>query len=493
MNENHAQHSKILLHHLVDTDDLAKKALYTRRDGQKLDYTTYFNSLDAKKWKSETTLETASLQLETKGDFQISFVAWTGAGREELGTETVSGSFRHDFLADELPDGILGFELTPLSSESSLESGGWYGIFSEWKNLKIGISICTFHREEYVRRTMSVLQEFQKDHDWLTVLVVDNGQTLPTQQGRIRVIHNPNYGGSGGFTRGLMEYVKEDRVDEILLMDDDIILEPSVLERTWAFLGGLKPENRERILGGAMLFTEHPTIQHENLSCWPSRKVASFYEGLDLSKVENLAGNGRPKEEPNQYAAWWYACIPMELVKKQGYPLPLFIKIDDIEYSVRSGKRPMSLNGVSVWHVEDGKKPGGAIIKYYADRNALILHHSLPGKGYLHQMYQVCGRIYKRIADHRYDDLHVFRYALHDYVRGLHALTSIPADQQRKERLAVCNKDYQGSDLAVLLKDTLWLALHYSSLAKDYRNFIDHDLKTSKYWEDYLRLGDTNR
>ena len=77
-------------------------------------------------------------------------------------------------------------------------------------------------------------------------MVVDNGSTLKEcETNNLRIIHNPNYGGSGGFTRGLIENLKSKTNDYVLLMDDDIDLEPSALEHTYGLLCGLKEEYRE--------------------------------------------------------------------------------------------------------------------------------------------------------------------------------------------------------------------------------------------------------
>lgn len=490
--------ASILLYHLSHTDDPERQALYCRKTGKTLDYTTYFNSLDAKKWKGLTTMRSVSLRLAGTGKWKIVFLAWTKAGRQEILSETFDGNYEHGFSVDELPDGILGFELTSQEAGGALTSGAWYGTFAQWRNLKIGVSICTFRREKYVKKTIATLQALQQENDWLDVLVVDNGQTLQPQEGRVRIIHNPNYGGSGGFTRGLMEYAKENAVDEILLMDDDIILEPTVLERTWAFLCSLRGEHQNRILGGAMLYLEKPTIQHENIAWWPKYMGASFGHEVDLGKAENLVENGKERNERYQYAAWWYAVIPMDVVRKIGYPMPYFIKIDDVEYSVRTGVPPIAMNGIGVWHDFFKKpKPGAKVNKgvgramyYYCIRNALMLHHSMPGRGYFHQMYQVYGRIFKRIVHRRWDDTRTMRIAMRDYLAGFHSLAEIPADKKMQSLIEECGKDFEWSDLLELMKMALWLTFHYDEVAKEYREFIDKDLKSEEFWENYLKLGE---
>lgn len=77
-------------------------------------------------------------------------------------------------------------------------------------------------------------------------MVVDNGGTLPIcERPGMRLIRNRNFGGSGGFARVMLEYVKDGSVDYVLLMDDDIVLEPSAIERSRALLCGLKPDYKD--------------------------------------------------------------------------------------------------------------------------------------------------------------------------------------------------------------------------------------------------------
>lgn len=45
------------------------------------------------------------------------------------------------------------------------------------------------------------------------ILVIDNGRTIEQKNtDRLRIIHNPNFGGSGGFARGLIEQVNQGKI-----------------------------------------------------------------------------------------------------------------------------------------------------------------------------------------------------------------------------------------------------------------------------------------
>ena len=112
----------------------------------------------------------------------------------------------------------------------------------------IALGICTFKREEFLKRNVNlVLNHIINNPDSplygnLEVYVSDNVQTIEPDtfdSDKIHVFPNINAGGAGGFTRCIMEalfYRKPSPFTHIILMDDDILLDTAVVERTWLFL-----------------------------------------------------------------------------------------------------------------------------------------------------------------------------------------------------------------------------------------------------------------
>ena len=66
-------------------------------------------------------------------------------------------------------------------------------------------------------------------------------------------------------------------------MDDDIVLEPSAIERTHSLLCGLKEMYEDSFLSGAMLSLEEPTIQYENTACWGKIRLHSIGKNYDMT------------------------------------------------------------------------------------------------------------------------------------------------------------------------------------------------------------------
>lgn len=341
-------------------------------NGEALDFCTYFNSFSLKKWQEYTSIQSVTLKLRLQGQFRITFTLHSQNGDTMLLEETTpqyieAATYEHTFQTAELKGDILSFSLQALSGQAFVMEGAYYGDFARWQDQRIGIGICTFKREPFVKKTMATLAVFQQQNSWLQVLVVDNGRTLePVEKGSLQVLPNPNYGGSGGFTRAIMEYEDRNDVDYVLLMDDDIDLEPSALDRTHSLLCGLKEEYKDSFLAGSMLILDKPTIQHEKTAYWGKIRLHSNHTGVDLSGKKVLLENEIEIMRPNTYGAWWYCCMPLHRIRQIGLPLPVFVKGDDMEYGMRNHRPWLSLNGIGVWHQAFAAKSSDVV--YYSKR-----------------------------------------------------------------------------------------------------------------------------
>lgn len=493
------------LYSLVDTKVKTKEPLYIRgvnrrsggtillNKGEVLDFTTYFNSVSLKKWKRYTTIERLQLVLHLSGRFLVTFQLFDENGQVKVTeVETESSLFIHSFVISELDGVLLGFTLRCLSDTGVYSGGEWDGQFSLWDDQKIGISITTFKREKYVKKTIHVLQEFQHDNSWLSVLVVDNGSTLQEVDGhKFRVIHNRNFGGSGGFTRGMIEYVDQGEEDYVLLMDDDIVLEPSALEKTFSLLSGLKKEYKESFLAGAMLSMEKPCLQCENTAYWDKIISRACNQNVDLSGVKELMVNETVHNHSNTYSGWWYCCIPSKRIMEIGYPIPVFIKSDDMEYGIRNNREVLSLNGIGVWHQAFVKKMNPAI-RYFSDRNSFILNHYAYGCNRGTLALAVLGRIGKRLFHCDTRGLAVLSLALSSYLKGFEAITANPADELF---LKVKRYPFDEGATVSIIKITSSLIksiIYYHRIDNRYKSFRRIFLSDSIFWKKFLNLRGEN-
>ena len=132
----------------------------------------------------------------------------------------------------------------------SPEDGAWLRDFSIYadveavREVNCAAVICTCRREKDVTANIDQIRKLSGEQR-PEVFIIDNGNTLQDHvfPEFVSCIPNKNCGGAGGFTRGMLEVVKRKKFTHVILMDDDISLEPGVLERTRSFLSVLKDDS----------------------------------------------------------------------------------------------------------------------------------------------------------------------------------------------------------------------------------------------------------
>lgn len=452
--------------------------------GNTVDFLTYFNSFSITKWKEYTTIKKVQINGKIIGSAEIEIYT---VGKEEkvLTKKQVNGSFALDFDVEKITGEILGIKVKA-ESKVIIQNLTYLGEFEEWKNQKIGVIICTFKREQYAKVTIDKLVQFSKNNPWLTTLVVDNGSTLEkVETDNLRIIHNPNYGGSGGFTRGLIENLKSKTNDYVLLMDDDIDLEPSALAHTYGLLCGLKDEYKESFLSGAMLRMHAPYIQHENTAYWGKIRLHSIGKGWNLTDNQVLLNNERIQNYDNQYGAWWYCCIPLKRVSEIGLPLPAFVKGDDIEYGLRNERKLIHLNGIGVWHEAfEGKQ--ALWVDYFAYRNFFIMNHYAKGCNRWTLLAMILGRMTVHFIKGHFNETKILTLALKDAMGGFEKITELPADEKLRQIREY--KPYNKYILAVFnnIKIAINCLANYNNINKKYIGFRKRQLNNSNFWLKYL-------
>lgn len=454
--------------------------------GSNIDLLTYFNCFSVIKWKEYTTLKTLVITGEIDGKAEI-IVSSIGKSGRVLAVIPVNGTFVKHFDIKNLDGDILGLSVKAIS-DCCIQKITYGGEFEKWRDLKINVSICTFKREKYVTKTVEKLLSFSNVNPWLTTLVVDNGSTLDEYETKsLRIVHNPNYGGSGGFTRGLLENLKTKQNDYILLMDDDIDLDTTVLNHMYGLLCSLKEEYKECFLSGAMLRMNEPCIQHENTAYWGKIRHHSLGSGWNLSKRESLLKNEYIKNYDNHYGAWWFCCIPLGRIEKIGLPLPVFIRGDDIEYGIRNDKKVIHMNGIGIWH-ETFEKKQALWIYYFEYRNSFITNQYAKGCNRWTLLTMIFGRLVAHFAKGHFTNTKILNVALKDAMQGLEKITEIPADEDLKRVRSLNGKgNYALAVLSVIYK-VLASILCYNSIHKSYISFRKDKLTGDSFWWRYLNV-----
>lgn len=459
------------------------------KQGGKVDLLTYFNCFSLCQWKKYTTIKKLCIKGCIKGKTNIEIIGLTKNGSKVLQSITVNGEFEYYLDIFEFDINLLGLNIVAVD-DCCITNIAYYGDFDAWKPLKIGVSICTFKREEYVRKTISKLQDFSLKHPWLSTLVVDNGSTLEEiEQEYLRIIHNPNYGGSGGFARGLIENLDRKENDYVLLMDDDIDLDTTAIDRMHALLCGLKKEYKGSFLSGAMLRMEEPCIQHENTAYWGRIRLHSLGQGWNLADTKSLLDNEDIPHYKNQYGAWWYCCIPVKRIAEIGLPLPVFIKGDDMEYGIRNQREVIHMNGIGVWHMAFASKVND-VINYFSDRNMLIINAYADGCNRFTLFTAIVGRLIRRLVKGNFKGVRYLNLAVTDFRAGLDELTKKTSNEKFTEISSFSSNENIVMACTKIISIAVSSLFNYASIVRSYDEFRNKKLQGVYFWKAFLKIDD---
>ena len=395
---------------------------------------TYFNSFSVSKWKKYTKVNNIKLVLKLQGSCSIKLQNITSINnlpyiQNIAAYECNCSQLKEEVFEfpEEYTHGILSFEINALSSNVIFGGGKYYTDINgdEINNINIAIAMCTYKREFYVEKNMTLLKNYLQQEprpiftDHISVYIADNGQTLESSNFDLsytKIISNANTGGSGGFTCAFLEILKDYKnknITHILTVDDDILLSPHVLERTYIFLSVLKEQYKNSFIGSSFLDINKQNIQVEiggiirngqPVACGVNKNLEDLHAILINDRIANL-----------DYLGWWYCIIPITCVK-EGLPLPLFIKRDDIEFSLRWNIPKIVLNGICVWH-EPYLKKFNFSTQYYNARNNLIMNaiHN-PNLGIVKKELLNTLKIF--LLTYRYTEASLYLKGIEDFLKG---------------------------------------------------------------------------
>jgi galactofuranosylgalactofuranosylrhamnosyl-N-acetylglucosaminyl-diphospho-decaprenol beta-1,5/1,6-galactofuranosyltransferase len=385
--------------------------------GVTLSFETYFNSFFEATWRRHTSLGVLKLQIEAEGRYEIR-VFRRALGRRDLVAQQTAGSGVTElrFADDALnfrQHGVLSLELTALNGPVVWRSAAWLSEQPVPSRTGLGLVFCTFNREADISRVLASIADDPCVLQTLTrITVVNQGRKglsahpefaglLRRFGSKLRLIEQDNFGGAGGFTRGLLANLDDPDVTHAVLLDDDIDIEPDSLLRMARFFA---MATSDFVLGGHMLDSAQPTQLYEAGAVISDRHwdFQPQHHCRDIAHPNSL----EPLSHPNavHYNGWWCCGIPLAVLRQVGLPLPCFIRGDDVELGLRlhqQGIETIPLPGVAVWHEPFYLKLGSWQL-YYETRNMLIA-------AALHQPFERQA-VARRMTRHLFLHLLTFRY-----------------------------------------------------------------------------------
>lgn len=360
--------------------------------GAAADTNTYFGRFEASYWQRWTSVEmlTVRVSIESEGHVDVLVRA------SDIGSHvrTVDVVHHHgDGMAvlhvpvDTFTDGgAMWLEFHATDAAATVSEVGWSTTTTRPVR-RAAVAICTFNRANDCAATVDSLATDELVADLIDDLyVTDQGTDLVETReqfqhaaeqfgDRLHYLRQPNLGGAGGFSRGMFEATAPGAAGpvDVLLMDDDVRVEPETVLRLFAFAAVTREPT---LVGAQMLYLFNPDYL---LVSAERTQLDQLKGGLDADEFalrdQSVVEDKQERRIDAEYNAWWSCLIPGEAVEKVGLPMPYFFQWDDIEYGLRcrqAGMPTCTLHGAAVWHADFYWKDGDDFGQFFSQRNSLV-------------------------------------------------------------------------------------------------------------------------
>lgn len=424
--------------------------------GKHVSLCTFFNAFPASYWQHWTRVKTVKFTAQVEGAGSLQLMRSTGRGltypvqkfefdssnQTNQPAQVISYEIPMTGLAD---GGYFWFEAKASDSSCFTVSNAEWSVPCANKvqsckkpqsNSTFSIAITTFNRPSYCHNQLKAIAENKALRARLdTIYCTDQGTDLVKNQpgfnetsanlgSQLTYIQQANLGGSGGFSRGMFETLKAGKSSYTMLLDDDAISETECILRALQFADyTIKPA----IIGGGMLHLDNRTVLYtqgerftrNNVWMKPSQNLDYNH---DFAAITLQDCPERHQRIDTDYNGWWMSLIPTAIMKEIGLSLPVFIKFDDTEYSIRAlehGYHTICLPGVAVWHQAwHDKDPSRTWEEYFFQRNRWIcglLHCTRPSLRFAIEMLRSDLASGLKLA---YSAMHLHHMGLQDILRG---------------------------------------------------------------------------
>lgn len=389
-------------------EDFLSRTSMKVRPGQHVSFGTYFNAFPASYWRRWTTVSTVQLRVRSEGTGNVLVFKSNARGvPQRLDSIHVEGfsDLSLDLSLDTFGDGgWYWFEMVAGNVDLTLLEASWATMDAPVVPSGEGatVQITTMNKPSFcVANALALGQDPHSLQSVKEVLIVDQGSDRVAKAagyeeacrvlgGKLRLLEQDNLGGSGGFSRGMAEAVHNGS-DFVILLDDDVAVEPESIERLITFGRFSK---KPTIVGGHMFDLYSRTTLHTFGEVVDPYRLNWGSPDTDIEyrhdfRQRNLRQTGWMHRRLDvDFNGWWMCLIPTEVIKRIGLSLPVFIKWDDAEYCLRAkeaGFPTVSLPGAALWHVSwIDKDDSLGWQSYFHERNRLIaalLHSPFPKGG----------------------------------------------------------------------------------------------------------------
>ena len=376
--------------------------------GRRVSFASYFNAFPASYWQHWTTVRSVMLTVRTAGRGTVLVYRSNGSGvKQRILTNEVDGAATTsvDLVLNQYSDGgWIWFDLVADAEDLAFEGAEWTTDDAPARAGKASLGITTFNKPDYCVETLANLADAPEALELIDrIFVIDQGTDLVGDRPefpelgerlgeQLVVLRQPNLGGSGGFSRAMVETLAREDSDFVQLLDDDVRIEPESIRRSILFG---QYATTPTIVGAHMF----DLLDRPKLHAWAEvvDEQPFMWRTLFQERMPHDFSEGNLRQSPTlhmrldaDYNGWWMCLIPKEALEKVGLALPAFIKWDDAEHCLRAreaGVPTVSLPGVALWHVSwVGKDDSIDWQAYFHARNrivAALLHSRAPDGGTL--------------------------------------------------------------------------------------------------------------
>ncbi|MEP7194586.1 MAG: glycosyltransferase [Actinomycetota bacterium] len=374
--------------------------------GQTIEFSGWLDALPLGYWGRFTTVSTVRLEVTSSApvDVTVRLSDSQGMCRDLTSGPTREGAFTATVDAGECADGGWAWPVVTARTGAEAEVG-WRWVTDDFSPRpgSLAVAITTFNRPQACLRQLGALAVAAEGGGSLAgvlgrVILVDQGPTPVTETAgftavrdslgeMLTVIRQQNLGGSGGFTRGLHEGLKDAQISHVALLDDDALAQPEGLGYAWAFAQATR---RPMLVGGHMFDAAAPTrlhrlgeiVDHARFTRTP---VPGTAMSTDLAHAPVSDHPWLGPAYSVDFQPWSMCLVPRTAVEAIGLPMPFFLKWDDVEFGIRAkaaGFGSVGLPGAVVWHDPcTGEDAESGWQDYFLLRNRVVtalLHDSRP-------------------------------------------------------------------------------------------------------------------
>jgi len=413
-------------------------------------FATYFSAFPASYWVRWAGVRTVRLEVDVVGAGAVRLVrSDAGGAASPVGTasvepspvEPVETTLAIDVdVSGAAAGGWLWFEVDAADGDVVVSDARWLVDVGPRRTGDVCLSITTMDKPEFCVATLERIAGSAALAEAVgTVLVVDQGSRRVVDHpgyadvaaalgDRLTVIEQRNLGGSGGFSRGMLEALDRPDADAVLILDDDVEVEPEALLRAIRFH---RAARTPVVVGGHMLDLHRPTVLnsfsevvHERSFMWGPPRPDQQWHDLAAGPLRDTPWLHARGE--SDFNGWWMCLLPTDVLRSVGLSLPLFLKWDDAEFGLRArdaGRATVSFPGAALWHVAWTEKDDTVEWQAYLHvRNrvaAALLHARRPRAGLLLPL--LLANDLKLLLGLRY-------YAVDLHVRALRDVLAGPGD-----------------------------------------------------------------